>query len=171
MEIPHRGARPSAALPEIYVQDPNRSDRFRTSSRSSSYNSNSSPSTSSIPMPIPNARDPVPPPLPPPRHIADLAGGKNNGQDIAWKWGNSHRDSSDWETSISTVPPSSSLSGNSFASRKFAERPVSRRESSTSTIKSASGADPRENAYTRDEGYESLSSGASIWQVLPFLFY
>jgi hypothetical protein len=165
MDIPHRGARPSGALPEIYVHNPNPSDRFRTSSSSSSYNSTSSPSTSSIPMSIPHSRDPVPPPLPPPRHLADIADGGNNGPDIAWQWGNSHQDSSsDWGRSIASVQPGSSLYG-SFASRKgiMDDRPDnSRRGSSTSTIKSTSGTESRENTYPRiDEGYASLS-GTSI---------
>ncbi|KAH8772145.1 hypothetical protein BGZ57DRAFT_764297 [Hyaloscypha finlandica] len=159
MEIPHRGAR-QVALPQIHVHDPNPSERFRTSSSSSSYNSTSSPSTFSIPMSIPHARDPVPPPLPPPKDLADIAGG-GNGPDIAWQWGNSHSHESDWRRSVPSVPPGSSLYG-SFASRKGAldERPDnSRRGSSTSTIKSMNG---RENTYPRiDEGYASLS-GTSI---------
>lgn len=167
MEIPHRGARP-VALPEIYVHDPNPSDRFRTSSSSSSYNSTSSPSTSSIPMSIPHSRDPVPPPLPPPRHLADIADGGNNGPDIAWQWGNSLTHDSNWGRSTPSVQPGSSLYGSgsgSFASRKshMDERPDnSRRGSSTSTIKSMNGAESRENTYPRiDEGYASLS-GTSI---------
>jgi hypothetical protein len=152
------------ALPEIYVHDPNPSDRFRTSRSSSSYNSTSSPSTSSIPMSIPHSRDPVPPPLPPPRHLADLVEGGNNGHDIAWQWSNSREDSSDWGRSIASVPPGSSLHG-SFASRKsiMGDRADdSRRGSSTSTIKSISGAESREHTYPRiDEGYASLS-GTSI---------
>jgi hypothetical protein len=155
MEIPHRGVRPSMALPEIHIHDSNPSDRFRISSRSSSYNSTSSPATSSIPMSIPNAREPPPPPLPPPRHLADT--------DLAWKWGNSYVDNSDWGQSIATVAPGSSLYGSFARSRNMDDRPeFPRRGSSTSTIKSTSGADVRENAYPRiDEGYASLS-GTSI---------
>jgi hypothetical protein len=163
MEIPHRGARPSMALPEIHIHDSNPSDRFRTSSRSSSYNSTSSPATSSIPMSIPNAREPPPPPLPPPRHLADIADGGSNGPDIAWKWGNSHVDNSDWGQSIASVAPGSSLYGSFARPRNMDNRPeFPRRGSSTSTIKSTSGAEIRENAYPRiDEGYASLS-GTSI---------
>jgi len=163
MEIPHRGARP-VALPEIYVHDPNPSDRFRTSSSSSSYNSTSSPSTSSIPMSIPHSQDPVPPPLPPPRYLADIGDDRNNGPDIAWQWGNSLSHGSDWGRSGASVQPGSSLYG-SFASRKSAtdERPDnSRRGSSTSTIRSMGGSESREQTYPRiDEGYASLS-GTSI---------
>lgn len=85
----------TVALPKIYVHDPNPTDRFRTSSTSSSYNSIFSTSTSSIPMSIPHSRDPVPPPLPPPRYLADIADGGNTGPDITWQWGNSHSHESD----------------------------------------------------------------------------
>lgn len=152
MEIPSRAARPGLALPSIYVQDSNPSDPYRSSSRSSSYNSTSSPATIPGPMSIPNARDPVPPPLPPPRHLADIAESGGNGDDIAWQWGNSH-ESSDWGRSI---PPGSSLYG-SFASGKSMldhQPDSSRRTSSTSTIKSISGAQSR----GIDEGYASLTA-------------
>jgi hypothetical protein len=164
MEIPpHRGARPSMALPEIHIHDSNPSDRFRISSRSSSYNSTSSPATSSIPMSIPNAREPPPPPLPPPRHLADIADGGSNGPDIAWRFGNPHVDNSDWGQSIATVAPGSSLYGSFVRSRNMDDRrEFPRRGSSTSTITSTSRPDVRENAYPRiDEGYASLS-GTSI---------
>jgi hypothetical protein len=174
------------ALPEIYVQDSNPSNRYRASSRSSSYNSASSPATSSIPMSIPNSREPVPPPLPPPRHLHDIADGGNNGPDIAWQWGNSHEESRNWG-SASSVAPGSSLYG-SYASRKSVldEHPeFPRRQSSTSTIKSATGLDSRDNSYSRfDEGYTSLSGTSigsnqlvytilmpSILQLLQFLGY
>jgi hypothetical protein len=162
MEIPHRGSRPNLAPPEIFVQESNPSDRFRTSSRSSSYNLDSSAAISSIPMSIPNAREPVPPPLPPPRHLADIADGGSNGPDIAWQWGNSREDHNWGRPSIQ---PGSSLYG-SFASRKSVtmdDRPdFDRRGSSTSTIKSISGDDGRDSAHLRiDEGYASLS-GTSI---------
>lgn len=161
IDIPHRGARPSGGLPAIYVHDPNPSERFRMSSRSSSYNSIPSPISSSIAMPIPNAREPAPPPLPPPRHLPDIADGGNNGPDLAWRWGNSHDDSRDWESSIASVQPGSSLYGN-FANRRGMkdERPeYTRRGSSMSTVKSA---DTRDHPYPRiDEGYASLS-GTSI---------
>jgi hypothetical protein len=176
MEIPHRGSRPALVLPEIYVQhDSNPSDRFRNSSRSSSYNSASSPSTASGPMSIPNSRDPVPPPLPPPRHLADIADGGNNGPDIAWQWGNSHSGGGWGESisSMSSVAPGSSLYGGGFAGKKsiMDDRPeYTRRTSSTSTVKSINGLERQENAYPRiDEGYASLS-GTSIGSnrsVLP----
>ncbi|TVY30585.1 hypothetical protein LHYA1_G000613 [Lachnellula hyalina] len=163
MDIPHRGLRPSLALPEIYVHESN-PEHFRSSSRSSSYNSTSSPTTSSIPMSIPHSRtDFVPPPLPPPTHLADIASGGNNGPDLAWRFGNSHGSTSDWGGSMSSVPPGSSLYG-SFASRKglMDDRPdYSRRTSSNSTIKTSVGEGRQEHAYPKDEGYSSLS-GTSI---------
>ena len=158
MDIPHRGSRPTLAPPDIFVQrDSNPHDRFRTSSSSSSYNSNSSGATSSIPMSIPNAREAVPPPLPPPKHIPDIADGGSHGRDIAWQWGNPHEDQ---DCGRAPVPSGSSLYG-SFASRKSVmdSRPdFDRRGSSTSTIKSISGDDGREAMYPKvDEGYASLS--------------
>lgn len=168
MEIPRRGSR---GVPQIYVEESNPSSRYRTISRSSSYHSPSSPPTSSIPMSIPNSREPVPPPLPPPKHLADVA---NNGPDIAWKWANSHEENHGWGSSMSSVTPGSSLYSESFASRKstFDDRPeFPRRQSSTSTIKSASGLESHESSYSTrfDEGYASLS-GTSIGSnqsVLP----
>ena len=162
--IPHR-ARAIQGPPAIYVHDSNPSDRFRISSRSSSYNSTASPATLSGAMAIPNARDPVPPPLPPPRHLADIADNGNNGPDIAWKWGN-YQEESAWESSAPSLAPGSSLYG-SYASGQssFSGRPESsRRTSSSSTLKSIrlSRTEPEKNAYARiDEGYQSLS-GTSI---------
>ncbi|PQE26291.1 hypothetical protein CJF30_00001002 [Rutstroemia sp. NJR-2017a BBW] len=98
MEIPRRGQRPSMALPEIYVHDSHPSDRYRQSSRSNSIHSIISPSSA---MPIPHAREAIPPPLPPPRHIADIAENGSNGTDIAWKWGNPHQEL-DWGRSVSS---------------------------------------------------------------------
>lgn len=169
MDIPHRGPRP--ALPEIKFHDSNPSDRFRHPSRSSSTNSILSPSAASGPMSIPNARDPVPPPLPPPKHLADIADGGCNGPDIAWQWGNSHMDT---EWGGSSVAPGSSLYG-SFASRKGvkAERPeYARRTSSTSTIKSIRDVENGENSFPRiDEGYASLSSTSIDSYRSVFIFF
>lgn len=52
------------------------------------------------PMPIPNAREEVPPPLPPPKHIAD--------PDIAWQFG---RDWNERQKSLPSIRPGSSLLG------------------------------------------------------------
>jgi len=172
MEIPNpnRGARPMGSLPQIQIHDP--SEMYRKSSRSSSYNSAASPGLSSIPMSIPNAREFVPPPLPPPRHIADIADGGHNGPDNAWKWGNnSHTESRDWGRATASIPQGSSLHGGtgSYMGRKDTldeQLDFQRRGSSISTIKS----DSRDGPYQRDEGYESL--GASVWSnksVLHFL--
>ncbi|KAH8821216.1 hypothetical protein F5884DRAFT_745545 [Xylogone sp. PMI_703] len=149
MEIPQRT---SMGLPEIYVQDSHSADRFRSSS--SSYHS-----SGAIPMSIPNARDPVPPPLPPPRHIADIAEGGHNGEDLAWKWGNPD---SAWGSAASTasIAPGSSLHG-SFTSKRPGSRDNHQddsRRSSASTIRSLSSQDTRDYSYPRiDEGYSSLS--------------
>jgi len=158
--IPHRTRAPPA-VPEIYVQDSNPSDRFRTYGKPTAYNSTSSPANIPGPMSIPNAREPVPPPLPPPRHI---------GPDIAWQWANSHEVNS-WGRSVA---PGSSLYG-SYASEqgaRDAHRESPRRTSSTSTIKAVLRPDSRESHYPKiDEGYASLS-GTSVGSsrlVIPFL--
>lgn len=169
MEILHHGQRPSLALPEIYVHVSNPSDRFRTWSRSSPQNS-TSPTTSSRPISIPNARDPVPPPLPPPRHLTDIADGGNNGLDTTWQWGNPH--GHDLGRSTSSIAPAS-RSYRSLASPKgiLNKQPnFVRRGSSTSTSRSLSDEDAREQVYLGiDEGYASLSGTyiGSKKSVLP----
>jgi len=170
MEIPRRGPRPSVALPEIYVYDPNPSDRFRTSRSSSTYNTTSSPSTSSIPMSIPNARDAVPPPLPPPRYLTDYSGLRDK-ESTAWQWGNSDQDISHGGRSLPSIEiaPGSSLYG-SFANRRGhleeEEPELPRNGSSISTIKNndtGENTNPeiRINGHPMTEGYASLS-GRSI---------
>ncbi|KAG9242607.1 hypothetical protein BJ878DRAFT_160569 [Calycina marina] len=161
MEIPlaHR-ARAPPVLPEIYVQDSIPSERIRMSSRSSSYNLTSSPAHIPGPMSIPNVREPVPPPLPPPQHIPDIADSGHKGSDIAWQWGNSRQDS-DWGKAVA---PGSSLYGGFASKPGFKEsRPESfSRTSSASTIKSVQRPVSRESHYPKlDEGYASFS-GTSI---------
>lgn len=148
------------SLPQLHVHDSSPPDRFRSSSRPS-FNSSLSRSLTSVQMPIPNMRDPVPPPLPPPKHLADIATGGDNGLDIASQWDNSRVDT---ERGDSSVTPGSSLHG-SYTSRKSIrdEQPESaRRASSSSTVKSISGHRSRDTFFPRiDEGYSSLS-GSSI---------
>lgn len=168
MEIPHRGPRSSLALPEIYIHESNQ-DHFRTSSRSSSYNSGSSPATSAIPMSIPNSREFVPPPLPPPKHLDDIADGGNNGPDLAWKFGNTPSATSDWGGSISSsVAPGSSLYGNPTSRKSLLDdRPdYFRRTSSTSTIKSPIGERREKYEYPRDEGYSSIGTSFGSYRLV-----
>jgi hypothetical protein len=148
-------------LPEIIVYNDTNSDRYRTaSSRSSSYNSASSSSSHAIPMSIKGSREPAPPPLPPPKDLADMAGGGNNGQDLAWRFANSRRD---MDGLGSSVAAGSSLHGGSLSSRmgkntKGIDRPsYSRSTSSSTTIKSAHPGDS-EHSGSRDEGYWSYST-------------
>ena len=141
------------ALPQIHVPESNQSDRYRAPSRSMLPSTLSSPRSPSVPVPIPHMRDPVPPPLPPPKHIADIGGG-NNGPDIAWQWGNSRHN--EWD--VSSVTPGSSLYG-SLHSLRSEPSENARRTSSMSTIKSLGGAESKETAFPKiDEGYSSLSS-------------
>jgi hypothetical protein len=157
MEIPHRGTG-LVDLPQIHVHDSILPERFRSSSRPSFNSSLSSPLTSSVPMPIPNMRRSVPPPLPPPKYLADIAAERDNG--IAWQWGNLRADT---EWSQSSVTPGSSSYG-SYTCRKTMpdEQPESARcASSSSTIKLISGHEYRDSSFPQiDEGYFSLSGNS-----------
>jgi hypothetical protein len=162
MDMPNLGTRASAAPLPPYPHDSNHPDRFRISSRSTSYNSMPSPISSSFAMTIPKSREGVdaPPPLPPPQYIPDLADGGCNGPDIAWRMQNQHGETNDWGRSISSVQPGSSLHGN-FTRRSIKdERPdYLRRGDSNLTMRSAGA---RDHSYSRiDEGYNSMS-GTSI---------
>jgi hypothetical protein len=162
MEAPRFSStqRASLQLPEIHVQDSNApaaaSDRQRLSGRSFSYSA-TSPSSA---MSIPNAREPVPPPLPPPPRIPDFNGG-SPATDIAWQWGNSQEGG--WGKASTPIDPKSSLYGSFSARNSVADdRPgYDRRGSSASTIKSINGLEVRRETYPRiDEGFVTLSSGA-----------
>ncbi|KAI9815031.1 MAG: hypothetical protein M1827_002874 [Pycnora praestabilis] len=146
--------------PSIRINyDPNQGpDRYRSTSRSSSYNSTSQ-SIVSGPMSIPNAKEYVPPPLPPPRHIPEL----KNGSDMGWQWGNENNGS--FGKSVGSVKPGSSLyRGFSRPSNDDGEQESEggRRESSASTITSPPETDLRQEGLRHpDEGYASLS-GSSL---------
>ena len=139
----------------------------RLSSRTSSYsssNASQSFSTPTTPVCIPNAREnSVPPPLPPPRFIEDIALGRDPG----WQWGNR---GGEFGHKLEPVSPGSSVrSQGSWDFRKELEMSADgfgggRRESSTSTIRSPSRTD-------YDEGYHSLSGTSiaylSVYSLLP----
>ncbi|PBP15467.1 hypothetical protein BUE80_DR013780 [Diplocarpon rosae] len=148
-------------LPEIYVHNP--SERWRTSTRPTPYHCVSSVATTSArAMSIPNTREAPPPPLPPPRHLADIAGGGHNGQDVAWRWGNSPDERSVWGSSTPSVAPGSSLRGGSLARDSASDdRPeLGRRTSSNSTVKPSRRRDSLYQRDQRDEGYSSLATSA-----------
>ncbi|KAL2073207.1 hypothetical protein VTL71DRAFT_10531 [Oculimacula yallundae] len=159
MERPPRNSRLMGDLPQIQVHNPS-STRPRPS-RAGSYNSESPTAPSSIPMSIPNVREFVPPPLPPPRHLADIADGGHNGPDIAWKWGNRHKDGN-WGEFAPSIPQGSSLHGTSgsFLSRRGPPDEKMDFQSRGSSI-SSMNSDVRHGPHQKDEGYESL--GASVW--------
>ena len=116
-------------------------------------------------MSIPNSREPVPPPLPPPKHLADIASGGNNGPDLAWKWGNSISGRNAWGGSFSPVTSGSSLYGEGSSYHRGGaageDSESSRRPSSTATIKPVNGLDRDAPRSRFDEGYHSLS-GTSV---------
>jgi hypothetical protein len=82
---------------------------------SSRYQQPSYPSPA-IPMAIPNAREAVPPPLPPPRHIEDLRAGQS---DPGWQWGNTDnpKENGFGGHRLATVRPGSSLYGGSASAQ------------------------------------------------------
>ena len=82
---------------------------------SSRYQRPSYPSPA-IAMAIPNAREAVPPPLPPPRHIEDLRAGQS---DPGWQWGNTDnpKESGFGGHRLATVRPGSSLYGGSASAQ------------------------------------------------------
>jgi len=69
-----------------------------------------------IAMAIPNAREAVPPPLPPPRHIEDLRAGQS---DPGWQWGNTDnpKENGFGGHRLATVRPGSSLYGGSASAQ------------------------------------------------------
>lgn len=149
IDIPHRGQRP-AGPPAIYIQES--ADRYRMSTnRSNSYNSIPPSPPAVSPMSIPNAREYVPPPLPPPTHIPGLAG--PNGFDSGWDLQNRDDDINLWGKAVT---PGSSLYGSSVRRERIPERQELRRGSSSATVVLKPAA---EHQYARyDEGYASLSS-------------
>jgi hypothetical protein len=93
--------------PSILVYDPNSDyDRRRPSFNSSSHNI-CAETASSRGMAIPSVNDNfVPPPLPPPRRIADL----ELGHDQGWKWGN-QLEGELGQNTLAPIKPNSSLHG------------------------------------------------------------
>ena len=107
-------------------------------------------------MAIPNARQPVPPPLPPPQFLHDLD------VDLAYEFANNEGPGTGFvKSSFGSVNPASSLcgSGSSF-SLKDARPPFTRQGSSSSTVKASSVDDDARNGRPghADEGYSSLCS-------------
>lgn len=136
MRIPLPPYRDSAATP-------------RSTSRSNSQTSDDSVRPREA-MVIPGSLfEDVPPPLPPPRYIDDLA----QGVDLAWKWANS--DSFDHQRRLAPIKPGSSLHGSYMESRTPLSHPrdpddmdlddddYPRRSSNVSTVRSPSQAEVR----------------------------
>lgn len=168
MDIPRYASahRSAFALPEIYIQTSNPSERKAMTIRSSPNTLGSSPPSSASPMSIPNARDDdsPPPPLPPPRYVNHEREGGSGARtvDPGWEWSNS-REEHGWGKP-SSVKSGSSLYG-SFAGygNGIMDAVEYRRGSSASTIKSISGVDSYNSSCPKvDEGYASLSTCGSI---------
>lgn len=90
---------------------------------SSRYQRPSYPSPA-VAMAIPNAREAVPPPLPPPRHIEDLKAGHS---DPGWQWGNTNnpKENGFGGNRLATVRPGSSLYGGSGSGQVHQPRDLS----------------------------------------------
>ncbi len=165
MDIPRysQARAPLYALPEIYIQGSNISDRMMISNRSSLSTSRPSPPSSSIPMSIPHARDDgsPPPPLPPPR-FADTGVRGGGSVDPGYEWA-SARDQHSWGHQASVKSGSSLYGSFSRNGSGVMDESDLRRGNTASTIKSISGIDGRQNSYPRnDEGYASISTGSSM---------
>lgn len=149
--------------PSILINDMNNMNGPRNSSSRTAHKNFS---RSSGPMAVPNAHREdqyVPPPLPPPRHMEDLAAGSDPG----WRWGNSSNHGGfgggKFDSSISS---SSSLRG-SWDSRMedegFSDRPDPSRRNLSITSTNLPPSLDRKYDFSRhiDEGYHSFS-GSSL---------
>lgn len=149
--------------PSILINDMNNMNGPRNSStRMAHKNFSRSPG----PMAVPNAHREeqyVPPPLPPPRHIEELAAGSDPG----WRWGNSSNHGGFGGGKFaSSISSSSSLRG-SWDSRMedegFPDRPDPSKHNPSITSTNLPPALDRKYDFSRhiDEGYHSLS-GSSL---------
>jgi hypothetical protein len=126
------------------------------------------PDTAS-PMPIPNARDPVPPPLPPPTHIPEIS----SGQDPGWQWGNDPS-SVDFGRSAAVNPGSSLLGGElrspihakEFDHTRNGSMDDGRRGSSMSTIAGVQRDHEMTDAHSDEEGGASRSQSGSNYRYV-----
>ncbi len=102
MDIRRTGAA-GMRIPQPPSRDGPASPRGTSRSTSQGFEHSSRPRQAMV---IPGARfDDVPPPLPPPRYIDDLA----HGVDLAWKWANN--DPFDNQRRLAPIKPGSSLQG------------------------------------------------------------
>lgn len=125
-------------------------------------------------MSIPNAREEiVPPPLPPPRYIEDLA----NGHDPGWKWGNTFNGGGFGKSTLAPINPASSLYGGhrrpdlEDRDESMDLEHIDRRGSTVSTIQSPSDPEIKmEPLQPVDEGFQSpvLSGMANYKSVAAF---
>ena len=121
------------------------------------------------PMSIPNSQHDqrAPPPLPPPPIVPEL----EKGRDLSWEWAN--RGPRNDDPHSRPVSPLTYALGERKGSRSgdgdLRMQVISRRESSTSTLRSPPSVDNFDLAH-RDEGYGSLS-GTSIAQSVAHLLF
>lgn len=162
--------------PSILVHEQNRNhDRRQSTTGSAGMPFSSRPP---VPMAIPNSRhDRVPPPLPPPRFIDDLAAGSDPG----WAWANNSSGGFGRAGGNTTAELNFPKSWNRETEGKRQAQPPERpqyirRDSSTLTVRSPTEADRRHQDFARhqDEGYYSLSgprTSAMSQQLVSTLFF
>jgi len=153
--------------PSILVCDPNSNyHHSRPSFKSPSHNICAEAVSSSGAMAIRSVNDnSVPPPLPPPRHIADL----EHGHDQGWKWGNRSEEGELGQNILAPIKPNSSLHGGhirpEFGRRdeKFSVDDVGKRRNGMPSTKfTLEGKLKTEPSQSWEEGYpNSLASNMS----------
>lgn len=145
--------------------------RFASPPRYPSFSA-ASHHTSAAPMAIPRAQDAVPPPLPPPNYIPEIA----QGHDPGWQWGNDPN-GADFGRSASVKPGSSLLGGAMMRSARSEKeqdhlpyQPVddARRGSSISTVTVTRDYEPSEGMLTPNEDDCSLSRPLSNYRYVVF---
>ena len=154
--------------PDIRVYDFNDSnhDRPRLSARSS-LSASIPLSRTAGPMPIRNAREEVPPPLPPPPHLDEI----DLVNDLGGQWANTFGGGFG-KTGLPMINPSSSLCvGQDRRLHEIGDGlDFTRRRTSAATARLSPDIDPRWEGFRhKDEGYHSLSgSGIANQSVVPF---
>lgn len=137
------------------------------------YPSFSAHHASAAPMAIPRAHEAVPPPLPPPNYIPEIA----QGHDPGWQWGN-NPNGADFGRPASVKPGSSLLGGSMMRSLRqekeqdhlpYHSFDDARRGSSISTVTITRDHDTPEGMLTPNEDDGNLSRPPSNYRYVVFI--